>query len=343
MKHRIPFLVILCALVCFANASTAVCQQTRVYRGSIGGSHVQMQLNFDANKVSGSYFYDRIGEKLKLAGTINAQGALELTELGANNKPSAKIICKHKLGDDLVDSDCTWSRTDGTHQAFVTLTEQHSGFTGGLHLVPKTIIERARGISISYPQLASDKPLSSSATAFNQTVTTWINKTLKHVDPEPGPHTVYELNYNVLLGTNDLISFELSEYVDFGGAHPNNGYYAMTYDLVRNRELKIEDVLKADSDYKTAIAKFVVADIQRRDDIIEQQEAKSEGRQPRKQDEPIVSMDQLTEIWAFGITPKGLMVYFNFPNVIAVFDRTFISYSTLKDYLKADSPTARFQ
>ena len=341
MKCRFPFLVIVCAFVCFASARTGFCQQTRVYRGSIGGSHVEMQLSFDANKVSGSYFYDRVGEKIRLAGTVNAKGALELTEFGANNKPSAKIICNEKLGDEMVDPDCTWSRTDGTHQAFVNLTEQHSAFTAGLHLVPKTIIERARGVSISYPQLTSDKPLSAAAIKFNQTVSTWINKTLKQVDPEPGPHTVYELNYNVLLGTNDLISFELTEYADLGGAHPNNGYYAMTYDLNKNRELKIEDVLKGD--YQTAIAKFTVADIQRRYDLIEQQEAKNEGRQPRKQDEPIVTMDQLTEIWAIGITPKGLMIYFNFPNVIAVFDRTFIPYSTLKDYLKADSPTARFQ
>jgi len=319
-------------------------QQVKVYRGSIGGSHVEMHLTFDGNKVHGSYFYDRIGESVKLAGTVNAQGALELTEFGANNKPSAKIICKQKLGDELVDDpDCNWSRTDGTHQAFVTLTEQHSAFSGGLRLVPKTIIERARGVVISYPQLAGDKPLSASATKFNQTVSTWINKTLKQMDPEPGPHTVYELNYDVLLGTNDLISFELTQYADLGGAHPNNGFYAMTYDLNQNRELKIDDALKPDSGYQTAIAKFVVADIQRRDDIIERQTAKTEGRQPQKQDEPIVSMDQLTEISSWAVTPKGLMIYFEFPNVIAVFDRTFIPYSVLKDYLQPNGPAARFQ
>ena len=343
MKPEIPCLLVLCVLICLASARATVGQQSKTYRGSIGGSHVEMHLNFDGSKVSGSYFYDRIGENLKLAGTVNAQGALELTEFGSNNKPSGKISCKQKLGDEMVDPDCTWSRTDGTHQAFVNLTEQQSAFTGGLRLVPKTIIERARGVSISYPQLASDKPLSAAATAFNQTVSAWINKTLKQVDPEPGAHTVYELNYNVLLGTNDLVSFELTEYADLGGAHPNNGYYAMTYDLVKNRELKIEDVLKPDSDYKTAIAKYVVGDIQRRDDLIEQHEAKNEGRQPQKQDEPIVQMDQLNEIWAFGVTPKGLDIYFNFPNVIAVFDRTFIPYSVLKDYLVPNSPVSKFQ
>src|ERR1051326_4051131 len=107
----------------------------------------------------------------------------------------------------------------------------------------------------------------------------------------------------------------------------------MTYDLNKGRELKLEDVFKTASDYKTAIAKYVVADIQRRDEIIERQEAKQEGREPRKQDE-IVSMDQLSEIWAFGITPKGVMIYFNFPNVIPAFDRTFIPYAVLKEYLK---------
>ena len=324
--------------------SAAELQTAKLYRGSIGGSHVEMHLTIEGNKVTGAYSYDRIGEDLKLTGQLNAQGGFELAEFGANRKQTGKIACKRKI-EELIDPECYWSRVDGTHQSFVTLEEQHSAFTGGLRIVPKSIIDRTTGVVVSYPQLASDRTLSSAAQAFNQSLSAWIKKAIKDFDPQPidQGRTSLELNYNILLGTNDLVSVEITEYSDNGGAHPNHGFYAITYDLSKNRELKIEDVFKPDSDYKTAIAKYVVTDIQRRDNIIEAQDAKKEGRQPRSSDEPIVSMEQLSEISYWALTANGVMVYFDFPNVISVFDRTPVPYSVIKDYLQPNSPAARFQ
>lgn len=327
--------------VCLASAQNSFGQQ-KVYRGSIGGNHIEMHLMFEGDKVTGTYAYDRVGEGLKLTGKVNAQGGLELAEFGANRKQTGKIMCKQKL-DEFVDPECFWSRADGTQQTFVNLVEQQFGFTAGLKLVPKAIINRATGVLVSYPQLASDKPLSPGSQGFNQLVSAWFRKAIKDFGPKPSPHTSLELNYNVLLGTNDLVSFEITEYSDNGGAHPNNGFYSITYDLNNNRELKLDDILKTDSDYRNAIAKYVVADIQRRANLMEQQDAKREGRQPQVQDEPIVSMDQLSEISHLAITPTGLMIYFAFPNVISVFDRTFVPYRVVKEYLKPNGPAARFQ
>ena len=340
-QKRMIFVLVTCAATLLAAAAEGVCQQTKVYRGSIGGSSIEMHLNIDGNKVDGTYAYDRIGENLKLTGKLNADGGLELAEFGANRKQTGKIMCKRKI-DELIDPDCVWSRADGTHEAMMTLEEQNFAFTGGLKLVAKTIIQRRPDINISYPQLASDKPLSAAAQSFNQFVSAWVRKFIKDLELEPSPRNSLAMDYNVLLGSNDLISFEITELVDNGGAHPNNGFSAITYDLVKNREIKIEEVLKADSDYKTAIAKYVVDDIQKRDKLVEEQNAKSEGRQPRPPEGPVVSMDQLTEISAFALTPKGLMIYFDFPNVIAFFDRTFVPYSMIKDYLQPNGPASRF-
>jgi Deacetylase PdaC len=329
--------------VLFCASPDAQGQTAKVFRGSIGGSHVEMHLTFAGNKITGIYAYDRIGEEIKLSGELNAQGGLELAEFGPNRKQTGKIMCKRKL-DELSDPECYWSRVDGSHQAFVTLEEQHSGFTGGLRIVPKTIIDRASGVVVSYPQLASDKPLSAASQAFNQRVSAWAKTAVKDFEPEPSQSRMsFELNYNVLLGTNDLVSIEITEYSDSGGAHPNNGFWAMTYDLNKNRELKLEDVFKPDSDYKTAIAKYVIGDINRRANVIEQEDAKREGRKPQTQDEPIVSMDQLTDLSHWASTPNGIMVYFDFPHVISVFDRTFVPYRVVKNYLQPNGPAARFQ
>ena len=67
----IASVVALCALTASA--------QTKIYRGSIGNSHIQMRLTFSGNQVSGTYAYDSVGQDLKLTGHLN-NGGLELTE-----------------------------------------------------------------------------------------------------------------------------------------------------------------------------------------------------------------------------------------------------------------------
>jgi len=224
-------------LVCFAGATTVLCQQ-RIYRGSIGGSHVEMRLSVEGNRVSGSYSYDRIGEDIKLSGQITAEGGLELTEFDARHKPSGKIGCKRKL-DDPIDPECYWSRVDGSHQAFVALEPQQTNQLNGLRIVPKTINDRATNVVVSYPQLASNQAMPAGAEGFNKAMSTWIKKAVKDFDPESSSgRASFDLNYNVLLSSNDLISIEVTEYADNGGAHPNTGYWAMTYDLNKNKELR---------------------------------------------------------------------------------------------------------
>ena len=323
-----------CAGGFLALAYDANGQSSKSYRGSIGGSHIEMHLAFEGNKVSGTYAYDRVGEDLKLGGQINAQGGLELAEFDAKRKQTGKITCKRKL-DDPIDAECTWSRVDGTHEAYVSLEEQYITFTNGFQVMPKTIIDRATGITISYPQLISDKPSSGAVQGFNGRILGLVKKAIKDFDPQLiTGRTSFETNYRVLLGTNDLISVEMNEYSDAGGAHPNTGYWALTYDLKNNKELEIEDIFKPDNEYKTVIANYVVADINRRADDIEQWDAKRENRKPVKRDASIVSTDQLSELSGWALTPKGLMVYFDFPHVIAAFDRTFVPYSVIKNYLQ---------
>ena len=60
-------------------------------------------------------------------------------------------------------------------------------------------------------------------------------------------------------------------------------------------------------------------------------------------DEPIISEDQVKELSGWGLTPKGLVVYFDFPHVIAYFDKNDVPYSVVKQFLKPNGPTARFQ
>jgi hypothetical protein len=216
--------------------------------------------------------------------------------------------------------------------------------TNGLQIVPKLITNRKRGIGVSYPQIVSSNgPLSPAAQKFNRRI---LALTQKAIDTDFQPiddKGSFDTNYNVLLGNNDLISVEMVEYYDGGGAHPNDRWWSMTYDLAADKELQFEDLFQPGSDYNPAIAKYVAADIEKRAVELEKDNARRENREPEKRDDPIISIDQLSELSGWAMTPKGVNVYFDFPHVIAVFDKNFVPYSVIRDYLKSNGPAAKFQ
>jgi len=329
-----------CALFCLAPADS-LGQTEKVYRGSIGDRHIEMRLNAQGNKLSGTYSYDGIGQDLKLTGQLDEQGRLQLSEFGPNRKQTGKLACKRKLNDS-VDSECFWSRPDGTRESYVTLEEQHIAFTNGLQIAPRTISNRKTGVGVSYPQITSSGLLNAAALNFNRRILALVKEAIGTFEPIDGKGS-FDTTYNVLLGTNDLISVEMVEYYDGGGAHPNNRFWSLTYDLAGNKELKFEDLFKPGTDYNAALAKFVVADIDRRAAELEHDNARREGRKPKTREESIVSMEQLSELSGWAMTPKGLAVYFDFPHVMAVFDKTFVPYSVVGEFLKPDGPASRIQ
>jgi hypothetical protein len=139
-----------------------------------------------------------------------------------------------------------------------------------------------------------------------------------------------------MFADEDKVSIEMAEYADVGGAHPNSRLWTLNFNLKTNKEMTLEDVFKPGDDHKTAIAEFAANDINRRADEIEMYEAKRNNRKPEKREEPLMAADGLPEMDTWAISPKGFVVYFDFPHVMAVFDKTVVPYGVLARYFKAD-------
>lgn len=325
------------AAIAFLSVAQSASAQTRVYRGSIGNSHIQMRLVFAGSNVSGTYAYDAVGEDLRLNGHLDAQGRLELTELAPKGKQkTGKFVC-NKFSDP-IDAECTWSKPDGTRESMAVLEEQFFSPSGAVQISPKIIVNRRTGVGVSYPQITASGALSPGAQSFNRRILDLVRKAIAEFEPIDGRGS-FDGNYNVLFAKDDFLSVELTVYYDGGGAHPNNYFLSVTYDLKANKELQLEDMFQPNSDYKTAIAKFLTTDIDRRAAAFEKQE----GTPPTKREEPVIAEDQLTEPTGWGLTPKGLVIYFDFPHVIAAFDKNVVPFSVLKPYLKPGGPAAQFQ
>src|SRR5881394_1634738 len=51
-----------------------------LFRGNIANLSIEMSLVRDSDRITGTYFYPRVGKNIALSGTVNSSGDVELTE-----------------------------------------------------------------------------------------------------------------------------------------------------------------------------------------------------------------------------------------------------------------------
>jgi hypothetical protein len=317
----------------------------KTYRGSLNDRGLEMRLVREGDRVSGSYAYDGIGQDIGIEGRLVGKEKFDLAEKDAAGKTTGKWSCESgkpvERGEDL---SCKWTKPDGSGQLFVALYEQAT-FASGLRVAPKVVENRKSGVRASYPQIVvpGGAQLSVAAAHFNQLLEKKVGAQARgFAEGLEGEKNVYfNVAYNVLLANDDLVSLELAYDSYMGGAHPDSSYDAVTYDLRADRELKLEDIFKPNSAYAKAVAAYCDKDIRRRANEMEEEAAKEQHRKAEPQTDAPVLPELLEEISAFALTPKGVMIYYDLPHVVAVFDRNFVPYSEVKNFLKPDGPAAQ--
>ncbi|HEX8180147.1 MAG TPA: hypothetical protein VF525_11435 [Pyrinomonadaceae bacterium] len=327
------------ALLLAASLPTPGQSATQTFRGTIGSQPVVVKLQREGGKLTGSYVYERIGQSLTLAGQIDAQGNVTLAEFDAAHRPTGKFTGKLASDADRADLTLagTWTRPDGTREQSFNLAEQHVAFTNpAVQFTSKTIADRRLHINATYPQLAGTN--APGALAFNRTAAAKATKLVTDFRKgvSPSDHVALETDYSVLLATDDLISVELSDYVDFGGAHPNDGYDALNYDLRTGRTLALAALFQPGAKYEPVLRRASLASWAAQ----QRKLAAENGTQP--DDEPIMSEDNYEQWLAWGLTPRGLVLYYDLPHVIAVFDKVFIPWTELQSVLDPKGPAGRF-
>ena len=324
-------MILVLFLCSVAHAQTA---PTKTYRGAIGDKHIEMRLNVAGTKVDGTYFYDQFKQDIKLEGVVDSKGGLTFTE-GAGKKKTGKFVCMAEPEAPDTDLECEWSRPDGSGKRLVYLVEQFIHFRSGTEITPKVTVDQKTKAFASYPQLKA-AVMSYALNNFNSLIETKLQAAIKDFQPESAAHSSFDTNYNVLLANDEVVSIEMVEYSDTGGAHPNSRFWTVNYNLKANKELTLSDVFSEGDEYKTVIAEFAAKDINRRADEMERQEARRNNRQPEKREEPVMTADGLPEMDTWGVSDKGFVAYFDFPHVMAVFDKTVVPRGVLARFLKPD-------
>ena len=103
-------------------------------------------------------------------------------------------------------------------------------------------------------------------------------------------------NYKIAYNKDNILSIPLTMYEFTGGAHGLTNIKSFNYDLVKEKELKLEDLFKANSNYKEVINNHIKEEI---------------SKQPENYFQGQDGFSSIKDNQDFYISDEGIVIYFS--------------------------------
>ena len=333
------------------------------FRGTIAAGannlKIEMTLVRDGERVSGSYFYPKVGKNIELNGTVDKDANVDLREKDDSGKETGIFKGKWKTAVEpyelgMANIAGKWSRPDGAKETTFELTQQPIDFSAAAaRFVPKVIKEANKQsryrIDVVYPQIEGDARfdkfnkearamVTKNVAAFKTSETSNETDAGSEIPAETETSTL-DSDYQIRLAADDLISIEFTESAySRGAAHPNSYTTVLNYDVRNGKKLALADLFNAKSNYVKVISDYCIKDLK--------QQAKKE-KDSMLTDDMIQSgaSARAENFNAWTITKQGLWITFD-PYQVAAYaagpQQVLVPYAALKALIKADGPIAAF-
>ena len=329
------------------------------FRGMIAGNlSIEMTLGREGARLTGTYFYPKVGKNINLAGTIDQGGNVELRESDESGKDTGVFKGKWKPATDSPDSSLNqiegkWSKPDGSKETEFYLFQQPIEFTAAVRVTPKVIKdankEKHYSVNAEYPQIEGDPRFDS----FNRDARSMITKDVAAFKTGQTPEesgqgstlaneareSTLDIGYEIRCATDQLISVEFTEATyEAGAAHGNSVTTVINFDVTSGKKLALADLFIPKANYLSVLSTYCMKDLRGRakkdkDSMVDEEMMKT-GAAPRA-----------GNYQACAITKKGLWVTFD-PYAVAAYaagpQHVLVPYPALKDILKSDGPVAPF-
>jgi hypothetical protein len=332
--------------------------EAKYFKGSIGSTlGLQMKLVREGDKLTGSYFYQKVGTAISIHGTIDKGGNVALDEFDSSGNQTGTF--KGLWNEDangLIAIAGNWSKPNSEKKTAFSLQEEPIAFSGGVEIAPRQIKENNKKlkyeVDVQYPQLnGSGSP---NYEKFNQTVRSMVTKRVAAFKAEMAPSadeppvelpaesmgSDLSIGYSIALAQDDLISvvFDVGSY-SAGAAHPNSYSEVVNFDLRNGKQLKLSDLFRPGSKYLQSIAAYCIADLKK--------QGKQQGGESMLDDDWIQrgAVPDAENYGSWTIGRKGLGVIFDAYQVApyaAGPQHVLVPYSALKEMIKTDGPVAQF-
>jgi hypothetical protein len=127
---------------------TAPAGETRYFKGSIGSTlGLQMKLVRDGDKLTGTYFYQKVGKKIDVRGNVDNGGNVVLEEFDANGKQTGVFKGVWKTGDSgLIEIAGNWTKPNSSKGTAFTLQQEPIEFTNGVEIISRQINENNKNL-----------------------------------------------------------------------------------------------------------------------------------------------------------------------------------------------------
>jgi hypothetical protein len=314
-----------------------------------------MQLLRDRDRLTGTYFYPKVGKNIALTGTVDSGGAVTLTESDDTGKQTGLFKGKWQTATNSPDPSIfeiegKWSRPDGSKQTEFIVTQQPYEFTGNVQITAKVIKEantqKLYKVAAEYPQIEGDSRfdgfnrearalVTKDVAAFKTAETEDIDTTYTSTENQT---STIDMSYDFHYATDNLISVAFSEGTySRGAAHGNQLTQVLNYDVKSGKKLALADLFKDKSKYLSVIAAYCQKDLKERakkPDTMILPELIETGAGPKADN-----------YRAWNITKKGLWITFD-PYEVAAYaagpQYILVPYSVLKDIIKPDGPIGMY-
>ncbi len=327
--------------------ATAICvsAQTKMFSGYINGIPVQMTLTREGEKLSGTYFYTRIGKNLKLSGTIDADGNFKLKESDETGKTTGEFSGKwaEAANDNGAQLEGEWRKPNSEDTLGFIANEQVIEFSKGGKFTTKSFAEKNKPkkfeIAADYPVLSGINPVTeakfnqlSKARAMNAVADfrkAMMSQTAADLKMFPvGMVNTLGVGYSVEFANDNIVSilFLMSEYT--GGAHGNYGTNTLNFDLKTGKEIKLSDLFQPGSKYLKKISEYSINDLKTRMGDMSDDEWIKAG-----------AGEKAENFGSWNLTKKGLMLTFD-PYQVAAYaagpQTVIIPYNELSTIWRKD-------
>ncbi|HEV7682410.1 MAG TPA: RsiV family protein, partial [Pyrinomonadaceae bacterium] len=321
-----------------------------------------MKLVREGETLSGSYFYQKVGSKIDLRGSVDKDGNVALEEFDPAGKQTGvfKGVWK-QTADGPIEITGDWAKPGSDKKTSFSLHQEPIEFSNSVEIASKQIKEKNKTlkyeVAAAYPQLTGS--VDPNYEKFNQAVRSLITRKVsdfkKEMIPDPeddtnsdeNPTNIEEslssdiaIGYEVALAKDDLIGIEftVSSY-SAGAAHPNSYTDVVNFDLKNGKAIKLADLFTPGSKYLQTLSTYCIQDLKK--------QAKAQGDSAAMDDDWINrgAGAALTNYDNWSITKKGLKITFD-PYQVAAYaagpQSVLVPYSALKEIIKADSAVAQF-
>jgi hypothetical protein len=330
--------------------------ETKYFKGSIGSAlGLQMKLVRDADKLTGTYFYQKAGTKIDGRGRVDNGGNVVLEEFDANGKQTGVFKGLWKTGENgLIEIAGNWTKPNSSKGTAFSLQQEPIEFTNGIEIIARQIKENNKKlkyeIDAEYPQLtgSTDPNFEKFNQAARSLVTKQVSGFRKQMTDNAGEENPVDsetgsdlgAGYTIALAKDDLISvqFDIGGY-SAGAAHPNSYTDAINFDLRNGKQLKLSDLFKTGAKYLQALSTYCVQDLKK--------QSKQKGEDGMLDDDWIQrgAGPDANNFRSWTITKKGLGINFDSYQVgpyAAGPQYVLVPYTALREIIKPDGPVAQF-